>query len=126
MIEKIKYLPLNMVGFRSEGEVVKEDFESVMQEVSDLVKKTGKLNYLFFLDNSAADFSLGAWMQDALVGIKHITRWNRAAIVTDSNTIRHFTTLFSKIMAGTFCGFKKEGYLQAIDWTSEKVDLVTL
>jgi len=126
MIEKIKDLPSNMVGFRSEGEVVKEDFDLVIKEVTALVEKTGKLNYLLFLDNSPADFSLGAWMQDALLGIKNITKWNRAAIVTDSNTIRHFTALFSKIMPGTFCGFKKEEYLLAIDWTSEKVDLVTL
>ena len=110
MIEKIKDLHLNMVGFRSEVDMVKEDFYSVIKEVTALVEKTGKLNYLLFLDNSPADFSLGAWMQDTLLSIKHIAKWNRAAIVTDLDTIKHFITLFSKIMLGTFCGFKKEEY----------------
>ena len=126
MIEKIKDLPPNMVGFRSEGEVVKEDFDSVIEEVSTLVEKTGKLNYLLFLDNSPADFTIGAWLQDALLGIKNITKWNRAAIVTDSETVRKFTDLFSKVMPGTFRGFRKEEYDLAIDWTSEKIDLETL
>lgn len=123
MIEKIKDLPSNMVGFRSEGEVVKEDFDSVIDEVSVLVKKTDKLNYLLFLDNSPADFTFGAWMQDMLLGIKNISKWNRAAIVSDSTTVRNFTDFFSKIMPGTFRGFKKEEYLLAVEWTSEKIDL---
>lgn len=126
MIEKIKDLPPNMVGFRSEGEVVKEDFDLVIEEVSTLVEKTGKLNYLLFLDNSPADFTIGAWFQDALLGIKNITKWNRAAIVTDSETVRKFTDLFSKVMPGTFRGFRKEEYDLAIDWTSEKIELETL
>jgi hypothetical protein len=126
MIEKIKNLPSNMVGFRSEGEVVKEDFDSVIVEVSALVEKTGKLNYLLFLDNSPADFTFSAWLQDVLLGIKNIAKWNRAAIVTDSDAVRHFTDLFSKIMPGTFRGFRKDEYLLAIEWTSEKVDFETL
>ncbi|MES2575892.1 MAG: STAS/SEC14 domain-containing protein [Bacteroidota bacterium] len=123
MIEKINGLPDNMVGFRSEGEVVKKDFEFVTKEVELLVEKTDELNYLLFLDNSPADFTLGAWLQDALLGIKNITKWNRAAIVTDSQTVINFTDVFSKLMPGTFRGFKKSEYLLAIDWTSEKIDL---
>jgi hypothetical protein len=123
MIEKISGLPENMVGFRSEGEVVKDDFDLVMEEVKLLVEKTDKLNYLLFLDNSPADFTLGAWLQDALLGIKNITKWNRAAIVTDCQKVIDLTDVFSKIMPGTFRGFKKTEYLLAIDWTSEKIDL---
>jgi len=126
MIEKIKNLPSNMVGFRSEGEVVKEDFDLVTKEVTALVEKTGKLNYLLFLDNSPADFTFGAWMEDAFLGMKNILKWNRAAIVTDSNTVIQFTDIFSKIMPGTFRGFSKEDYLLAIEWTAEKIDLKTL
>ncbi len=126
MIEKIKDLPSNMVGFRSEGTIVKEDFDSVIKEVTNLVEKTGQLNYLLFLDNSPGDFTFGAWIQDALLGIKNITKWNRAAIVTDSDTVINVTNVFSKIMPGTFRGFKKEDYLLAIDWTAEKIDLENL
>ena len=124
MIEKIKGLPKNMVGFRTEGTVVKEDFEFVTKEVKELVHKTDKLNYLLFLDNSPKDFTLGAWMQDAILGIKNITKWNRAAIVTDSETVMNFTNVFSKLMPGEFKGFPKNDYQLAIEWTSEKKGLV--
>ena len=124
MIEKIKGLPINMVGFRTEGQVVQEDFDFVTKEVNSLVNRTEKLNYLLFLDNSPKDFTLGAWMQDAILGIKNITKWNRAAIVTDSETVMNFTNVFSKLMPGEFKGFSKNEYQLAIDWTSEKKELV--
>ena len=52
MIVQIPDLPNNMVGFRADGEVTKDDFEVVKHQVATLVEKTGKLNYLLFLDNS--------------------------------------------------------------------------
>ena len=122
MIEQIKDLPSNMVGFRSTGEVTEDDFDMVKDEVKKSVDKTGKLNYLLFLDNSPSDFTLGAWMQDALLGIKNLTKWNRAAIVSDSNVVIKFTDVFSVLMPGEFRGFHKNEMQQAIDWTSEKTN----
>lgn len=123
MIEQIKDLPFNMVGFRSSGEVTKDDFDMVQDEVQKIVEKTGKLNYLLFLDNSPADFTAGAWMQDAFLGIKNLTKWNRAAIVSDSEAVIRFTDAFSILMPGEFKGFHKKDFQQAIDWTAEKTQI---
>lgn len=120
MIEQIQNLPPNMVGFRSSGEVTKDDFEPVFEAVKRSVDKTGKLNYLLFLDNSPADFTIGAWLQDALLGLKNITKWNRAAIVTDSDAVIKFTDAFSVLMPGEFKGFHKADMNDAVDWVSEK------
>lgn len=118
MIQKISNLPANMVGFRADGEVTADDFDSVKKEVSQLVEKTDKLNYLLFLDNSPKDFTAGAWLQDALLGIQNITKWNRAAIVSDSEGVIKFTDAFSKVMPGEFKGFAKTEYEQAVTWVS--------
>ena len=107
-----------MVGFRASGEVVKDDFDMVIREVDQLVQKTGKLNYLLFLDNSPADFTVGAWLKDALLGIKNLTKWNRAAIVSDSENIIKFTEAFSVAMPGEFKGFHKNEYEQAVQWVA--------
>ncbi len=118
MIQKIPNLPANMVGFMADGEVTADDFDSVKKEVSQLVEKTDKLNYLLFLDNSPKDFTAGAWLQDALLGIQNITKWNRAAIVSDSEGVIKFTDAFSKVMPGEFKGFAKTEYEQAVTWVS--------
>ncbi len=122
MIEQIQNLPPSMVGFRASGEVTKEDFEPVFDAVQKSVEKTGKLNYLLFLDNSPSDFTLGAWLQDALLGIRNITKWNRAAIVTDSDAVIKFTDAFSLLMPGEFKGFHKADMPKAVDWVSEIFD----
>ncbi|MBD3583347.1 SpoIIAA family protein [Flavobacterium selenitireducens] len=120
MIQKINEVPANMVAFRASGEVTKEDFENVFPEVEALVERTGKLNYLLELETSPSNFTMGAWLQDALLGIKNITKWNRAAIVSDSDAVRTFTDAFSKVMPGEFRGFPKEEFDHAVDWVSEK------
>ena len=123
MIEQIKNLPDNMVGFRASGEVSKDDFDIVHKKVEQLVDKTGKLNYMLFLDTPPSEFTIGAWWEDALLGIKNITKWNRAAIISDSETVDKFTTVFSKVMPGEFKVFQKNDLERAIDWTSEKIEV---
>ena len=123
MITQIPDVPNNMVGFRADGEVTKEDFEMVKEQVAQLVEKTGKLNYLLFLDNSPKDFTLGAWLQDALLGISNLTKWNRAAIISDSEAVIKFTDVFSKLMPGEFRGYAKTEYDKAVNWVSERSDV---
>lgn len=120
MIQQIKDVPANMVAFTASGEVTKEDFDEVLAEVENLVEHTGKLNYLLQLDTSPSEFTVGAWLQDALLGIKNLSKWNRAAIVTDSEVVIKFTDAFSKIMPGEFRGFPKSELKHAIDWVSDK------
>ena len=61
-------------------------------------------------------FSAGAWFEDALLGLKNITKWNRAAIVTDNNRVQNFTAIFSVIMPGEFKFFPIEDLENAIFW----------
>jgi hypothetical protein len=122
MITQIPDLPSNMVGFRADGEVTKEDFEIVKLQVSNLVEKTGKLNYLLFLDTPPKEFTLGAWLQDALLGIQNITKWNRAAIISDSDTVKSFTDVFSKVMPGEFRVYTKAQYDLGVEWVSERTN----
>jgi len=123
MITQITDVPNNMVAFRAEGEVTKDDFEIVKETVADLVEKTGKLNYLLFLEDSPKEFTAGAWLQDAMLGIENLTKWNRAAIISDSEGVQKFTDLFSKVMPGEFRGFPKDDYQHAVDWVSERTDV---
>ncbi len=121
MIERLKDVPGNLAAFRATGEVTQDDFKNtVMPEVELMVEKTDKLNYLLLLDTDIKNFTAGAWLQDALLGIKNLTKWNRAAIVSDSENIIKFTDAFSVAMPGEFKGFKKTELQQAIDWASEK------
>ena len=121
MIKYIENLPPNIVGFKAIGGITEKDFtETVNPKVKVLIEKTDKLNYLLVLETSLKNFTIEAWMKDAMMGIKHLTKWNRAAIVSDVEAIRNFTNFFSYLMPGEFKGFEHKDLQQAIDWVSEK------
>lgn len=123
MIVKIENTPDNMVGFQTLGEVTKEDFETtVVPEVKALVERTGKLNYLMVINTELKNFSAGAWLQDILLGLKNITKWNRAAILSDVEGVKVFTDIFSVIMPGEFKCFGKDELEAATVWVSGEND----
>lgn len=121
MITEIPNLPENMVGFRATGAITEEDFMNVvMPRVQEAIDKNQRLNYMLVLDTSIKNFTIGAWMKDAAMGVQHLFKWNRAAIVTDAEGIRTFTNMFSLAMPGEFRGFATKDEQQAIDWVSGK------
>lgn len=123
MIQQLDNLPTNMVGFKATGEVTEADFtNTVMPMVKQLIDKTDKLNYMLVLDTSIKNFTAGAWFKDAIMGVKHLSKWNRAAIVSDVDGIRTFTDIFSVIMPGEFKGFEHKDLQAAVDWVSEKTE----
>ena len=121
MISELKNTPNTMVGFRANHDVTKEDFDKiVLPSVAELVQRTGKLNYLLIIDTPLTNFTIGAWLKDAMLGLNNINKWNRAAIVIDSETVKTFTDFFSKVVPGEFKGFTHAELENAIAWVSEE------
>jgi len=110
-----------MVGFKATGKVTKDDFDNVViPAVDKSVAANGVLNYLLVLDTEVSNFEGGAWLKDVFLGIKNLTKWNRAAIVSDSTGVKIFTEVFSVVTPGEFKGFKMDQLEEAIGWVSEK------
>lgn len=121
MIQHLSDLPKNIVGFKATGEITEKDFtDIVLPKVKELIDATDTLNYLLILETELNNFTIGAWMKDIMMGIKHITKWNRVAIVSDVVAIRSFTNFFSYLIPGEFKGFEHIALQDAIDWISEK------
>jgi hypothetical protein len=118
MIEVIS-APDNVTAFRAIGEVTKEDYQNVVvPAVEKLIGKVNEINFLLVLDTGVENFTAGAWVQDALLGLKNFGKWNRAAIVSDSDAVINFTNGFSYIAPGEFRGFKKAGFYKALNWVA--------
>ncbi|HLP12924.1 MAG TPA: STAS/SEC14 domain-containing protein [Flavobacteriales bacterium] len=119
MITQLKTVPANVVAFKATGRVTKQNFENViLPAVNELVQRTGELNYMLILDTPLKNFTLGAWWQDALMGIKQFTKWNRVAIVSESESLNKFTRIFGKLAPGEFKGFTHAEIDTAIHWLS--------
>ncbi|HCR76988.1 MAG TPA: STAS/SEC14 domain-containing protein [Chryseobacterium sp.] len=109
--------PENVAAFNATGEVTKEDFENlVFPRVKAKIEQFGELNYLMYLDTDLDNFTAGAWLEDTLLGLKNLTKWNRAAILTDNQHVQNFTEIFSVLMPGEFKSFPKGNLYNAMYW----------
>lgn len=117
MITLIPDVAGNVAAFKASGEITKEDFEIlVFPHVQAKVNTFDELNFLLYLDTDLDQFTAGAWFQDLLLGLKNITKWNRAAIVTDKTGVQNFTDIFSVLMPGEFKSFAKSDVENALFW----------
>ena len=119
MITLISDVPDNVAAFRATGNVNKDDYKNVVIPAIDaLVKKQGKINFMLVLDTAIRNFSIGAFLQDIGVGLKHFSKWHRMAIVSESNAINKLSDLFSYIAPGETRGFFPAEIEKAKDWVS--------
>ncbi len=120
MIEVIQGLPPHVTGFRATGIVTRDDYHKV---INPLVKKTitayGKVNYLLVLNTPLKNYTTGAWVEDALLGFRYFSKWNKLAIVTDKDGIKKFTDTFGKLIPAKTKGFKMEDLPVAKQWLLE-------
>jgi hypothetical protein len=121
MIYQLIDLPPQMIGFRASWEVTRKDFDEVVIPcVQNHVEKMGQSNYMLVLNNSIHNYSFCSWFKDGLLSLKNITRWKRAAIVTDSKVLKFFIELVSAFIPGELRGFKHNEFHNAVNWLSEQ------
>lgn len=119
MITILQNLPANVVGVRATGTITKEDFDNVvLPAVQEMADRTGKVNYILLLETEIGNFEAGAWMKDAVMGIKHLLKWNKVAIVTDQKAVANFTDAFSYVVPGEYKGFALSELEAAKSWVS--------
>jgi hypothetical protein len=119
MIEIITSLPEHVAAFKATGKVTKDDYKKIlMPEVDRIAKKFRKLSFLLLLETDVSNFTIGAWINDALVGIKHITQWQKIAIISNQNAVKKVTDIFGHLVPGEYKGFKIAELEAAKKWVS--------
>lgn len=120
MLRYIKDLPDHVIGIHAAGEVSKDDYEKVLiPRIEELVERQGEINYLLILETDIGNFTAGAWWDDFKLGLKHFSKWNKIAIVTDQKLVEWFSDAFRLFIPGKSRGFPMAELDEAIKWISE-------
>jgi hypothetical protein len=102
MIKHLSTFPEDVAAFACDGKVTKADYASVfIPTIVDELKRHRKMRLYYEIAPDFVGFDGGAIWDDFAVGMEHITRWERVAVVTDVEWIERATQLFSLILPTT-------------------------
>ena len=104
--------------------MTKADYDLVL--VPAVTKALSTHNKLRLYYETAADFAgvdAGAAWEDFKVGMEHLTRWERIAVVTDVDWIKHMVRFFRFLMPGETRVFPLAEAAQARAWIVANADL---
>ncbi|MEO8887361.1 MAG: STAS/SEC14 domain-containing protein [Mucilaginibacter sp.] len=118
MIQILHNLPDNMVGVELSGEVTKKEYDTIFPEVEKLVKKKNKINYLAVIKTPLSHLTIGVWWDDFKLALKHYSKWERVAIVTDEENISTVANTFDFAYPGDMKTFKVSEFEKAVQWAS--------
>ena len=117
MIRQLTDFPDNTVAFVCEGRVSKADYDAVLvPAVLKALRGHDKVRLYYQTDADFAGIEPGAMWEDFKVGMEHFTRWERMAIVTDVEWIRHTAHFFSFLLPGMTKVFSLADAAQARKW----------
>jgi len=119
VIERINDVPDGVLGFEGVGEVGADDYRQVVVPAFASLEGTDRGARILLLFGSRFEtFSAGAMWEDAKMGLKHV-RWERAALVTDVDWMRHLTGAFGWLVPGDFRTFPVSDLDAAKAWVAQ-------
>ena len=117
MIEQIEDMPAGTLGFTVHGQLGARDYAAtIIPDVEAAFQLNGKLRLLFVI---AADFTgidPGAMWDDAKLGMRHFSGWDRVALVTGVPWLRGTATAFSFAIPAQFRLFHGAEVEEATRW----------
>jgi SpoIIAA-like len=117
VIEMMEGFPDNVIGIRAKGRVTRKDYlEVVIPTVENSLKRSAKVRLYYELGSEFSGIDLGAEWEDLKIGIEHLTRWERMAVVTDVAWIRHAVGAFRFVMPGELRVFTTAQASEARKW----------
>lgn len=120
MIAQIEGLPPGTLGFRAHGQVTAADYENIIvPDVEAAFALNRKLRMLYVTAEDFTGFDPGAMWDDAKLGMRHFSGWERIALVTDVVWLRTTAAAFSFAVPAEFRLFRGSELTEATQWINE-------
>ena len=101
MITILAGVPANVLALDCSGQVTEQDYATVVvPAVKEALTSQGKLRLYYQIGLAFTGFEPGAMWDDFLVGVEHLTRWERVAVVTDLEWVKLATRAFGFLLPG--------------------------
>jgi hypothetical protein len=121
VLERIPDLPDSVVGIRASGEVTGDDYKNVLIPAVEAALQGGhkvRLLYVLGEDVKGLGFTAGAAWQDTKVGLGHYSSWEKVAVVSEKDWLRHSVDIFGYLIPGEVKAFSSEEEGEARAWVT--------
>ena len=120
MIELMQDVPNNVIACSITGKITGDDFENVLIPAMEAaLEKHDKVRALVQVGPEVTGFEAAALWDDAKVGMKHYTRWEKIAFVTDIEWVIRSVKAFGFLMPGEVKLFSHDQSDEAKAWIVE-------
>lgn len=117
MIEIMQESSGNIIGVRATGKLAHDDYKRVLiPELQQLFDKYGKLNVLFYMDDTFEGWELDAAWDDASYGLKHRADFGKLALVGGPAWVEWCIKFSGFLMKGEIKVFPADQLDQAWGW----------
>jgi hypothetical protein len=121
MVEDIAAMPGDTLGFRLSGKVDRDEYFRILDPVKAKLERGEKVSFLI---ETAPDFEgldMASLWEDAKaapsLGLRYRESWERMAVVTDKDWMRHAISAVGWLMPGEIRIFEPHELDQAKAWT---------
>jgi hypothetical protein len=123
VIENVGDLPPGTLGFRASGTLSSDEYREMIDPIYAALEQGEKLNIYFELADDFHGLDWGALLQDmkaaGSIGLKHRSSWQRMALVTDKDWVKHGATAFGWLAPGELRLFDLREQEAARAWLAE-------
>ena len=110
-------LPDSVLGVSAEGKITGTDYETVLiPALEEKLKANKKIRILYHLGTNFTGFELSAMLDDAKIGMKHLSAWEKIALISDHEMINTFAKFFCHLMSCELRVFKNDELANAKKW----------
>ena len=120
MIEITSGMPDNILAVTAHGTVTAQDYENILlPAVEDAIKRHKKIRLLFRTAEDFSGYTAGAMWDDAKLGVRHLTAFEKIAVVSDVPWLVQATKLFRFLIPCPVKIFSSEKLPDAEAWIRE-------
>lgn len=111
----------NIVNAVAHGTVSWDDYEKIfLPAIEEKLKKHGKVRLLYHLGKDFSGYTLAAILDDAKLGVEHLTGFERIAIVTDVAWVSEASRIFGMFIPCPVKTFANAGAVEAKEWLNAR------
>lgn len=118
MLHALTDLPDRVIGFEAEGDIEADDYSGLLvPAIEQQIADHDQVRIVLVFPEGSGYSGGGAW-EDLKLGAKHLTKWERVALVSDVDWISHLVTIFGWMMPGEVKRFPMAERDAAVAWAA--------